>query len=47
MPHIVQTVTAVNTTFSIAFCFLSAKDEGMFDLAIKAFKEKLHQLKPS
>jgi hypothetical protein len=34
-------VTAINTTFSIAFCFLSAEDEGMYDLAVKAFKEKV------
>ena len=27
-------VTAFNTTFSNAFCFLSAEDEGMYDLAV-------------
>jgi hypothetical protein len=30
-------VAAVNTTFSIAFSFPSAEDEGMYDLAVKAF----------
>ena len=34
-------VTAINTTFSIAFCFLSAENEGMYDLGVKAFKEKV------